>query len=121
MRFKSRQLQGVLRIIVVCTVIFISAQIAFANDTADLAFQKVNFLINFSDYHEGSIDEWLKKKGFKFERGARNRRLIDFDIREDALVIEANKNVRGFLINELVDLEEYSKVRPDSLICLFFT
>ena len=74
-------------------------------------FQKVNFLIDFSDYEEGSVEQWLQSKGFVFERDAKNRNRIDLDVNEDALVIEAKRRVRGFLFNESVDLEEYSGVR----------
>ena len=44
--------------------------------------QKRNYLIDFSDYQEGSIEEWLKDKGFKFEQAARNRKKLDLDVDE---------------------------------------
>ncbi|UCF90077.1 MAG: DUF3047 domain-containing protein [Desulfobacterales bacterium] len=75
------------------------------------AFQKVNFFIDFSDYDEDSVETWLSAKGFKFERDAQNRKKLDLDVSEDALVLEAKTRVRGFLFNEGVDLEEYSAVR----------
>ena len=42
------------------------------------SFQKVNFMIDFTDYQDGSVEEWLQAKGFQFERDARgdNQRLL---------------------------------------------
>lgn len=36
--------------------------------------QKTGFFIDFMDYQEGSIESWLKAKGFEFKLGANNRR-----------------------------------------------
>ena len=73
--------------------------------------RKTNFLINFSDYLEGSIDDWLKSKGFRFYRGAKNRTLIELSVHDGALVVKAKKPVRGYIFNESVNLKEFSKVR----------
>lgn len=74
-------------------------------------FQKVNFLIDFSDYTEGSVEKWLSGKGFLPERDAKDRRKLDLDVRDDALILEAKKQLTGILINEGVDLEEFSALR----------
>ncbi len=73
--------------------------------------QKVNFSIDFSDYESGSVEEWLKEKGFEFQRDARNRKRLDLDVSEDALILEAKRRMRGFLINEGVDLDKFSTIR----------
>lgn len=91
-------------------IIKVAAKVTPEKTESD-TFQKVNFLIDFSDYKEGSIDEWLEKKGFKFERGATDRKKLDFDVSENGLILEAKKRLRGYLVNEKVDLEEYSSVR----------
>ena len=77
-----------------------------SNDSGQVAF-----LVDFSDYTEGSVEKWLVSKGFKFERGARDRRQLDLDINDGALVLEAKKPVRGFLVNDAVDVNKFSKVR----------
>jgi len=77
----------------------------------DNGFQKVNFLIDFSDYSEGSVEEWLREKGFEFERDARDRKKLDLDVKDDALILESKVRLRGSLINEGVDLEEFSSVK----------
>ena len=74
-------------------------------------FQKVNLLIDFSDYFEGSVEEWLQNKGFAFERDARNRRKYDLDVQDDSLIVEAKRPVTALMLNEGVDLEEFSAVR----------
>ena len=74
-------------------------------------FQKVEYLLDFSDYREGSIFQWLETKGFKAKEGAEDQRKIDFDVSENALIAETKKQTRGFLVNEQVDLEKFSSVR----------
>lgn len=86
------------------------SEYAAARTQAD-AFQKVNFLIDFSDYESGSVEQWLREKRFEFERDAKNRKRLDLDVRVDALILEAKRRMRGFIINEGVDLEEFSTIR----------
>ena len=74
-------------------------------------FRKVNFAIDFTDYEEGSVESWLEAKGFKFRRGARDRTKLDLDVGENGLILEAKKRVMGLIVNEGVDLEEFSSVR----------
>ncbi len=71
-------------------------------------FQKVEYLLDFSDYREGSIIQWLETKGFIAMEGAEDQRKIDFDVSDNALIVETKKQTRGFLVNEKVDLEKFS-------------
>ena len=73
--------------------------------------QKRNYLIDFSDYQEGSIEEWLTKKGFKFEQAARNRKKLDLDVDEGGLILEAKSRLRGFISNDSLEPRRYSGVR----------
>lgn len=73
--------------------------------------QNVNSMLDFSDYRNGPVEEWLKAKGFVLEKDAENADSIRLDASGNALTIEAKKRARGFLFNECVDLEKYSKVR----------
>jgi hypothetical protein len=43
--------------------------------------------------------------------GANNRRAREFDIDEKGLIVEVKRPVRGYLLNDSVDLEKFSKVR----------
>jgi hypothetical protein len=67
--------------------------------------------VDFSEYTEGSVEKWLQSKGFKFERGAKDRRKLALDIMDGALLLEAKKPVSGFLVDESADVKEFSKVR----------
>jgi hypothetical protein len=96
-------------LLVVLSSIGFSAHSA-ATTQADTS-QKVNVLIDFSDYELGSVEQWLREKGFEFKRDAKNRKKLDLDVSEDALILEAKRRMRGFLINDGVDLEEFSTIR----------
>ena len=97
------------------TVIAGNGDKAFAQEDqipgGDDTFKRVSYLIDFSDYEEGSVEKWLESKGFVFEKDAKKRNLIELDVRDNGLVIEARKRVRGFLFNESVDIEKYSTVK----------
>ena len=70
-------------------------------------FQKVNFMVDFTDYEDGSVEQWLEEKGFQFERDARNRKKLDLDVSENGLVFVINQSMLGVILNEGVDLEEF--------------
>jgi hypothetical protein len=72
-----------------------------------------NFLIDFSDYEEGSIYEWLKKKGFIFEQAAKNRKKLELDVEEGGLILEAKTRLRAFIVNESLKPRKYSGVRVE--------
>jgi hypothetical protein len=72
---------------------------------------EVAWHIDFSDYVEGSIEEWLQGKGFQLEQGAQDPDLLALSTHEGALVVEAKAPVKGFLVNQDVQLEKVSKVR----------
>jgi hypothetical protein len=72
---------------------------------------EVAWRVDFSDYREGPIEEWLQAKGFRLEHGAEDPELLALSIHEGALVLEAKAPVKGFLVNQDVQLEKVSKVR----------
>ena len=73
--------------------------------------QKVTYRLDFSDYAGGSIEEWLESKGFKFEEAAKDRNLLGLSVQNGALVLEAKEQIRGFLYNDSLNVEEFSKVK----------
>jgi hypothetical protein len=77
------------------------------NDTS----HKNTFLIDFSDYVEGSIEEWLEKKGFELRGAAKNRKKLDLDVDEGALFLEAKKPLRALIVKDSVGPGKYSKVK----------
>ena len=78
---------------------------------ADHGWPQVVWHIDFSDYIEGSIEAWLQTKGFQLEQGAQDPDLLALSIREGALVVEAKAPVKGFLVNQDVQLQQVSTVR----------
>jgi hypothetical protein len=73
--------------------------------------QKVTYRLDFSDYAGGSIEEWLESKGFKFEEAAKDRNLLGLSVQNGALVLQAKEQIRGFLYNDSLNVEEFSKVK----------
>ena len=71
---------------------------------------KLTNILSFNDYQSGSIDDWLQGKGFDFQNDMRHRNLIDLDVSENALTLEAKKRAFGIMINESVDLAEFTEV-----------
>jgi len=76
-------------------------------------FPRGDYLIDFSDYEEGSIDEWLKIKGFKFEQAAKNRKKLDLDVEGGGLILEARTRLRAFIVNDSLKPRKYSGVRVE--------
>jgi Protein of unknown function (DUF3047) len=74
-------------------------------------WQEVTRRIDFSDYAGGPIEEWLQAKGFRLEQGAEDPELLRLSVHEGALVLEAKGRVKGFLVNQDVQLEKFSKIR----------
>ena len=70
-------------------------------------------VIQFHDYEIGSTDDWLMTKGFRFEQDAKRRDRLDFDIKDSALVIEANRQSLGLLPNEAVNLPDFNYIEID--------
>jgi hypothetical protein len=74
-------------------------------------FQKVNFKIDFTDYEAGSVESWLTGKGFQFERDARNRKKLVFEIGEEGLILDIKRSMFGMILNEGVDFKEFTSIK----------
>lgn len=74
-------------------------------------FQKVNFLIDFTDYDDGSVEKWLKEKGFHFKGHSKNRKKLDLEVGEEGLILDIKRPMLGMILNEGVDLEEFTSIR----------
>jgi hypothetical protein len=73
--------------------------------------QRVVYRLDFSDYTAGSVEEWLESKGFRFEEAAKDRNLLALSVQNGALILEAKEQIRGFLYNDSLNIEKFSKVR----------
>jgi len=74
---------------------------------------KPAYVIRFSDYKSGSVDDWLQGKGFQFEQDARHRNDIDLSAGNNRLTIEAKRRVFGMMPNETVNVREFTSVEID--------
>lgn len=68
------------------------------------------FVIDFTDYRSGPVDQWLKSKGFQFQRDATDPGKIA--LRPDArgLEVQALRPAQGLLINNRINPDDYSAV-----------
>ena len=68
------------------------------------------YQVDFTDYVSGSIDTWLKSKGFEFERDARSRDKIALRAGGNGLELEALRPAQGLLVNSSINKGNFSKV-----------
>ena len=74
---------------------------------------KLVYIISFNDYETGSEEDWLIGKGFQLKQDAQRRNLIDLEIRNDSLVVEAKRRAFGIIPNETVNVPEFTYVEID--------
>ncbi len=74
---------------------------------------KLVHVVRFADYELGPVEDWLQSKGFQFKEDARRRDLIDLDVGENGLALEAKRHAFGFMTNESVNVPEFTYVEID--------
>lgn len=74
---------------------------------------KLVHVIVFNDYETGSEEDWLLGKGFQFKQDARDRSRINFEVGDGSLVIEAKRSAYGIMLNEGVNVPEFTYVEID--------
>ena len=79
--------------------------------TCDAAEVKRDFVLDFSGYTGGSVDDWLRARHFTFEKDAKNRRLLQLSVANDTLTLEAKGHLSGFLFNDAVNVEKITRIR----------
>ena len=92
-------------------VALLSAGIAVARVSA--ADRKLVHVVRFTDYAQGSIDDWLQGKGFRFEQDAKRRDRIDLDVGTNGLVLEAKRRAFGIMLNESVNVPTFTHIEID--------
>ncbi len=92
-------------------VALLSAGIAVARVSA--ADRKLVHVVRFTDYAQGSIDDWLQGKGFRFEQDAKRRDRIDLDVGSNGLVLEAKRRAFGIMPNESVNVPTFTHIEID--------
>ena len=70
-------------------------------------------VVRFSDYTSGSVDDWLRGKGFQFEQDARRRNLVELGAADRKLTIETKRGAFGVMPNEAVNVSDFTYVEID--------
>ena len=71
------------------------------------------YVLRFTDYDHGSIDDWLQSKGFQFKHDAQRRDRINLDVGANGLVVEAKRRAFGIMPNEYVNVRDFRYVEID--------
>lgn len=77
------------------------------------AADKLVHVVRFTDYAGGSIENWLRGKGFEFKQDADRRDRIDFDVSDNGLELDIKRRALGLMPNESVNVPEFSTVEID--------
>ena len=67
--------------------------------------------IDFTDYDQSTITNWLTNKGFTLKADANDSKKIALDFSHDGLVIEAKKSARALIVYDGADLPDAGKIR----------
>lgn len=94
-----------MRYVLSLSIFLIGASIASGKEKAQV--EKAAYTLDFAKA-EGSPIEWLKKKGFRFEKDADD---IKLDFADKSLILTTEEPLLGVIINDTLDLKEYSKIR----------
>jgi hypothetical protein len=70
-------------------------------------------VVRFNDYSGGSIEDWLKGKGFKLERDAARQDRIDLGVGENGLDLDIKRRALGLMHNESVNVPDFTHVEID--------
>jgi hypothetical protein len=70
-------------------------------------------VIRFNDYEIGSEEDWLQSKGFEFKEDMKRRNRIDLGVNDDSLVIEAKRGSFGIMVNEAVNVPDFTFIEID--------
>ena len=101
--------------LIVLAVILIANAHRTISNAAEVISQsesnKPGYLIDFSSYAGGPVHEWLREHGYKLEKDAKNRNLLDLSITDRVFNIEAKGRMSGFILNDNVNLDNVKLVR----------
>ena len=73
--------------------------------------RQVVYRLDFSEYIGGSVEAWLESKGFKLRDAAKNPGELALAIIDGALHLEAKTQLRGFIYNDSLHIEQFSVAR----------
>lgn len=67
--------------------------------------------VDFTDFGEGPVEDWLKGKGFDLEYGAQSRKEIGLAADAEGLRLSALRRTRGFFVREGEEVGAFGRVR----------
>ena len=71
------------------------------------------YVVRFNDYQVGSVEDWLRGKGFQFEQDAKRRDRIGLEGKGGRLAVEAKRPAFGIMPDEAVDVPDFTYVEID--------
>lgn len=71
------------------------------------------YVMRFGDYRGGSIPHWLQSKGFKFSQEFNRSSVIKLYGSDNKLTIEAMRHAFGIMLNESVNLRDFTYIEID--------
>ncbi len=74
---------------------------------------KLVHVVRFTDYKIGTVEDWLRGKGFQFKEDARRRDHIGLEVDAIGLAVETKRHAFGFMPNESVNVPEFTYVEID--------
>jgi hypothetical protein len=74
------------------------------------AHAQPGYVVDFTDYRSGSVDDWLRSKGFQFERDAKSQEKIQLRADGRGLEVEALQHAQGLLVNHAIAQVPFSTV-----------
>jgi hypothetical protein len=112
--WSSRLLNTVLLLAAISLVEIVCSGLANTGHTSEVAATTTPgpyFSLDFSGYTGGSVEKWLETHNFKFEKDAKNRRLLGLSITGQGLELTANGRLTGFILNDSVNLNHVTRLR----------
>ena len=71
------------------------------------------YVVRFDDYRVGSVEDWLRGKGFQFEQDAKRRDRIGLEGEGGRLAVEAKRPAFGIMPDEAANVPEFTYVEID--------
>ena len=90
--------------------VLITVGLGMSQTAADTDLDRVVLTIDFTDFRGGSVQDWLRTKGFVLERDARHDDRVGLEVDERGLIVTAKRRAFGFLVNERANVPVFSEV-----------
>jgi hypothetical protein len=113
-----RRLLDCATLLTLAVLLGVAVVLVIKHATPSSAFAQVNpqtlpdkYLIDFSSYDGGSVEEWLKGHGYRLEKDAKDRNLLDLSVIDKTFNIEAKGRMIGLILNDSIRLNKVKLVK----------